>query len=83
MRIPTIHHNGTPREQLIDQVETAVCAMTDAITALERMAPNGRDYYPQGPEAITEAVAEHRARLSKARDLVKELYAFFNAIDPA
>ena len=81
MRVPTIHNNGTSLEDLSDRVETAINALTDAVTALEQMAPNGRDYYPQGPEAITEATAEHRDRLRRVRGVLSELYEYYGRID--
>ena len=73
MRKPTIHINGTSGNVLSEQYATAARAVNEAINALGEAAPNGRDYYPQGPGAITEATAEHKARLTKLRTVHAEL----------
>ena len=61
--IPTAHMNGTSAEELIRQARAAINAADTLIDMLRGMAPNGRDYYPQGPDAIVAAVAEHRERV--------------------
>jgi hypothetical protein len=38
-----------------------------------RTAPNGRDYYPQGPRALERATEEHLARLARLDDVKKEI----------
>ena len=58
-------------------------AMTDAITAMHHMMPNGRDYYPQGDNVINQAITEHRDRLNRAQALLHEMYEVFQGIDPA
>lgn len=61
--IPTIHLNGTPRSALVAAIVAASAALQEARHALGETCPNGRDYYPQGPEAIKAAMAEHEARM--------------------
>lgn len=63
MKFPTIHLNGTGGEALMSDLIETNNALRAAIAALEKMAPNGRDYYPQGNDAISEASKEHRARI--------------------
>jgi hypothetical protein len=36
-------------------------------------SPNGRDYYPAGPEAFAAAVNENEARIAKLREVFAEL----------
>jgi hypothetical protein len=36
-------------------------------------APNGRDYYPQGPDAIKTANHEHLQRMSRLRTTLDEM----------
>jgi hypothetical protein len=62
---PTIHMNGTSRAALVEQYVTALDAVDAAIAALMAATPNGRDYYPQGVEAITTALVEHQARIDR------------------
>jgi len=59
MIIPTIHLNGTSKEELARQLEDAHSAITFAQTKLRQAAPNAPDYYPQGPDAIYQATDDH------------------------
>ena len=62
--IPTVHLNGTSADELIEQLSAASNALNEAYRSLQDAAPNGRDYYPQGPDALTKAINEHMYRLS-------------------
>ena len=62
MKLPTVHINGTSRDALTTGYTTAYHAVSDALDALENVELNGRDYYPQGPHAFTEAIREHLER---------------------
>lgn len=55
LKTPTIHLNGTSGFELLGAHELAYNALTNALNAWRAIAPNGRDFYPQGPEAYTEA----------------------------
>ncbi|HEU5463457.1 MAG TPA: hypothetical protein VFV82_04960 [Candidatus Binatia bacterium] len=70
---PTIHMNGTSREELLDQLCKAGAALRDAMGALAEASPNGRDYYVQGDGAIRQALAEHAARREKLAEVLKEI----------
>jgi len=83
MMVPTVHLNGTSREALLEQVNTAYAAVWEALTALSAAWPNGRDYYPQGDAAYSEAVAEWDARAAKLRSVRDELRLLAEAIDRA
>lgn len=80
MITPTIHLNGTSRETLLAQATNATEALTDAIEAMRAMAPNGRDYYPQGDNAIRAAIQEHSARIVKLNEVHAEVMAIAEAI---
>jgi len=73
MTLPTIHLNGTNARDLTQGYADAKAAVEDAIAAVCRACPNGRDYYVQGPAAMTAAQAEHWARLEKLKDVAHEL----------
>jgi hypothetical protein len=51
--------------------------------ALVQTAPNGRDYYPQGADALGKATDEHLARMQKVRDVIKELQEMAEHVDTA
>jgi hypothetical protein len=80
MTVPTIHMNGTSRNRLLDDICEATDALERAYQAIKRCAPNGRDYYPQGPEALTTATNEHMDRLRKVEAVQSELNALAEAI---
>lgn len=83
MKVPTIHLNGTSRDRLIEDLSEAYYALGKAMSALRVATPNGRDYYPQGPQAYGEALDEHLARLGKIEEVRKELEALIEGIDKA
>ena len=74
LTLPTIHFNGTSREALLEEYQTAWSAVQQALEAVIAAAPNDRDYYVQGPEACTRAQAEHRERLAKIESVMTELH---------
>ncbi len=53
--IPTIHLNGTGRKALLAEYSAAREAVEKAFDALAATTCNGRDFYPQGPEAYERA----------------------------
>lgn len=83
MIVPTIHMNGTSRQHLLDEVCAAGSALMNAMEALAKAAPNGRDYYPQGPEAIKQAGIEHRERIAKVKEVYDEVQRLAEAIADA
>ena len=80
MKTPTIHMNGTPRVMLLADYERAYEAVDAALDALRTTAPNGRDYYPQGPGAIDEAQHEHAARMKALNNVYDDLTAIIVAL---
>ena len=83
MKIPTVHLNGTGRDELRAQVRAAHEAVSEAIDKLYAMAPHGRDYYPQGDGAYAEARTEHLARLTHLTTVRDELLALYQGISDA
>jgi hypothetical protein len=73
MILPTIHMNGTSARALLEGYCNAISAIHDALDALARTAPNGRDYYPQGPDACATADREHDDRKRALMKVLNEL----------
>lgn len=71
--IPTIHLNGSSRADLMEQLYDQMKAIRTAIEVMLRTGPNGRDYYPQGPDAIKQAIKEHYDRTEKLHQVLREL----------
>jgi hypothetical protein len=80
MMTPTIHMNGTSQERLLQQVLDTTDALRQALAKLREATPNGRDYYPQGPEAIYAALDEYRDRDKRLRAVLAELEELAMAI---
>jgi hypothetical protein len=81
MQLPTIHLNGTSKDELIAVLCNASAAIDAAYAALKLAAPNGRDYYPQGPEAFDRARREHESRLAGLDKVKREVDELTIAID--
>ena len=54
---PTLHLNGTGKNDLRDGYADAYDAIDKAIEALANAELNGRDFYPQGPGAYSQALS--------------------------
>jgi hypothetical protein len=80
MTIPTIHTNGTSKDELIKQVTDAAHAVQTAMETLCGAAPNARDYYPQGGGAFARADDEYQLRQIKLKEVFDELVELYNAI---
>ena len=83
LRVPTIHLNGDTRGTLMAQVCEAYSALGDAIKAVQGMAPNGRNYYPQGPDATRMAQLAHGTMVKQLVAIQAEIEAYGLAIQEA
>jgi hypothetical protein len=81
LEVPTVHWNGTSKEELITQHITALSALRACDDALVMMSPHGRDYYPQADGAIMRAVEQHQERRRKIHEITMELEAIVVEID--
>lgn len=72
---PVVHINGTSAEQLIELRSTVYDRLYEVSDALAQMAPNGRDYYPDGPSLFESANEQHARRLQAIRQLMDEMTA--------
>ena len=76
--IPTVHLNGTSLTDLRDGYASAYGAIDKAIEALAKAESNGRDFYPQGPEAFYQHRQERQEafnQLCAAKAYVGEVLA--------
>jgi len=70
---PSVHLNGTSREELVEQNMNALHAVNTAAEILRKATPNARDYYVQSPTAFSVAVDQHRERLVSLATIATEL----------
>jgi hypothetical protein len=69
---PTVHLNGTSRDELLRQLNAVIDAIDLAENALLGAMPHGRDYYLQPGNAITTALDAHRERLDILTQMRKD-----------
>ena len=69
--LPTVHMNGTSHKMLTQDYEDAYFAFKTFIKAFGHIEFNARDYYPQGPDAWTEAVEARMEINQKIQSIVK------------
>lgn len=81
MTIPTIHLNGTSAERLLDDINNAYSALTEALRAVAHTAPNGRDYYVQPAGSFEQAQNEHYSRIARLVAVQTELQQIAEGID--
>jgi len=72
--LPTIHLNGTGARSLTDGYTEARRAVQDAMTALQNVDFNARDYYPQGQLAWLDAVRQRQELFNKLATVQHELF---------
>jgi len=70
---PTIHLNGSSGESLVKQRLDIVEALVEAEKAICQAWPHGRDYYPQGPDALSAAQQVWKERVKVVADLRDEI----------
>jgi hypothetical protein len=75
MQLPQVNLNGTSRDALLDQYRDAYRAINDAIDALCKAAPHGRDYQTLPAGSYNVAREEHDARLVKLGSIKAEIEA--------
>jgi len=78
--IPSIHINGTSKDVLIDQLCSAILAINEAESVLQKACPNARDYYTQSKDAAQEALRQHANRLHALRAVCNELQEIAESI---
>ncbi len=73
MSLPTVHLNGTSREELVSQRLSVVTAIREAVVELRKAAPHGRDYYVQGPDAYNTARLIWEGRLAELEGIAERI----------
>lgn len=78
--IPTVHLNGSSPDSLLDAYREVLDVCLKLAKALAEAQPNGRDFYPQGPNAISVAMAEHRTRVERVKLTMDEITALYDGV---
>ena len=80
LSVPSVHLNGTSKERLMSNLQDVTEKLREAYDAMKSAAPNGRDYYVQGPDAIGQAEVQHRGRLERIDSVIRDINAELEAI---
>jgi hypothetical protein len=72
--------NGTSKEQLVEQQREVILAAQELYYRLTQASPNGRDFYPAGPDAINRAIEEHRRKVRAVLEIMNEAESLAFAI---
>lgn len=72
MMIPTVHRDGTPKDELLRQLQEARDALNEAVRLTRLACPHVRDFAPQGEHALGEALRERRERIDKLVDVLDD-----------
>jgi hypothetical protein len=78
--VPTIHSNGSDKDDLIEGLMRARNALHEAALTLQDAAPNGRDYYIQTPSTFSLAQEQNSQRVRSVVAIYDELGAIIRAI---
>lgn len=81
MITPIIHLNGTDGKVLLEQVCSICDAIRATLTVMSDGWPNGRDYYPLGSGAMSQADAEWTAHTNYLHKMLSEFEQLAVAID--
>lgn len=78
--IPTVHLNGTSQNDLLQQLIDATSTLRTAREAMQKAAPNGRDYYVQNDNALRTAIQQHTDRLTKIDEVIADYETIMEGI---
>jgi hypothetical protein len=80
LQLPTIHMNGTSKQELESQIEAADRALSLALDALNAAAPHARDYYPRHVMDFQAALEQHHGRVKMLKTVRRELGQIWEGI---
>lgn len=75
LKVPSVHLNGTSKQELLNQYRNAYHDIATAIRTLQQACPHGRDYYLQPAGSYEQARIEHVKRLARLESVQDELEA--------
>ena len=73
--VPCIHSNGSGERTLREQSKEAYRALQNALDAMRKCRPHGRDYYPLGDNALNEAQEAHRTLYAQVSEVSDAYFA--------
>ena len=79
--VPMIHLNGTSRLALLEEYRAADQAIREAISCVQAITVNGRDFHLQDLQAFKLAQAQHQQRLADLDIMLNQIDEIWNAIN--
>ncbi len=71
--VPCVNINGTSKDDLVNQLQTAYMACETLMNALAAAAPHGRDYQTVSQELYLDARRQHDQRMRVVKQMQVEL----------
>jgi|GEM_PF-2027268 len=78
---PIININGTSGLELLSQTRSIMSALSETKMAIRNAMPNGRDFYTQGSDVLTNARTAFYERLETIEDMRKDFEALAISIN--
>lgn len=82
--VPTVHLNGTSKNELLEQILGAYNALGKALDAMAKAAPHMRDYYVKkynADVAFNAATFQHHERIRKVTAIREEYEKIYLALE--
>jgi hypothetical protein len=78
--IPTVHLNGTSKDELVGQLRRAIITATALKEFMQEGMPHPRDYYVQGEGIDIRARMHQKVRILKVETIIDDLEAILQGI---
>ena len=79
--VPTVHLNGTSKDELLGQLRRAIITATALKEFLAEAMPHDRDYYVQGEGLGIRARMQQKVRILKVETIIDDLTAIFQSVE--
>jgi hypothetical protein len=81
---PIVHNNGTGAQSLVEQSRTVYQLLQQAMDAMAKARPHGRDYYTsEDPDAFVKARAAHDVQMVIVHNVAERYCDYALAIQKA
>jgi hypothetical protein len=78
--VPTVHLNGTSKDDLLMQLRQAIITATALKEFLQEGMPHDRDFFLQGEGMGMRARMHQKVRVLKVETIIDELTAIYHAV---
>lgn len=73
LAIPAVHNNGTPKKELVSNLQKAYLSLRESLDKLHKTGPHPRDYHIKQYSDYNAAKVQYRNRCQKIIEVMNEL----------